>query len=423
MEKGNEAKTSQNRSLLAEELTKKLEWYTLYASEEEYDEKAVESILYLLDSLAPLEETEVSPSEEAWKRFQSLAQRRIEKKKKETEEGAEKNQTLPGRKDLCGFKRRGAWFVMGEPGVVWNMANWEVQEVGIAREFLIRQRQRAGTPGRPGSGANGKIESVQRLERKEEQTFEKALEYEKGNHQKLEKAPAVSGILAGSNQEPGKKRHGICGKLSSMGSLKARYKIIAAAFMAVMIITVIGTAQAGAGSESGFFHWLKRDDTGTQMVTSPENLGKVTDNRDACLYYEKKDVPEWAKEWIEINDEFEMLEGYEWQCFETKELGNLREITSTYSDQTGQKRIQLGMMVYYDKISFNTEEFLDYNYVDSFDVDEKKMDIYYKEDETGEDHYVISFYEDNCKYFLHGQDNLEELKGMIETYWGFIKNI
>ena len=38
MEKGNEAKTSQNRSLLAEELTKKLEWYTLYASEEEYDE-------------------------------------------------------------------------------------------------------------------------------------------------------------------------------------------------------------------------------------------------------------------------------------------------------------------------------------------------------------------------------------------------
>ena len=42
-------------------LGEKLKWYMLYASDEEYDEKAVESIMYLLDKWEPLEEGAVPP--------------------------------------------------------------------------------------------------------------------------------------------------------------------------------------------------------------------------------------------------------------------------------------------------------------------------------------------------------------------------
>ena len=57
-------------------LGEKLKWYMLYASDEEYDEKAVESIMYLLDKWEPLEEGAVPPVEESWKRFLAVADRK-----------------------------------------------------------------------------------------------------------------------------------------------------------------------------------------------------------------------------------------------------------------------------------------------------------------------------------------------------------
>ena len=68
----NNMQKSSNNQEFERKLKEELDWYTLYASEEEYDEKAVESILYLLDRWDPLEE-EVIPSEkEAWVRFQEV---------------------------------------------------------------------------------------------------------------------------------------------------------------------------------------------------------------------------------------------------------------------------------------------------------------------------------------------------------------
>ena len=51
---------------LIKELQEKLEWYTLHATEEEYDEKAVESILYLLDMLTPIADEDIPDVNAAW---------------------------------------------------------------------------------------------------------------------------------------------------------------------------------------------------------------------------------------------------------------------------------------------------------------------------------------------------------------------
>lgn len=58
---------------LKKKLRKKLNWYTMYASGEEYDEKAVESILYLLDTLDPLDEADIPDENMEWEKFQKLA--------------------------------------------------------------------------------------------------------------------------------------------------------------------------------------------------------------------------------------------------------------------------------------------------------------------------------------------------------------
>ena len=55
-------------------------------------------------------------------------------------------------------------------------------------------------------------------------------------------------------------------------------------------------------------------------------------------------------------------------------------------------------------------------------ADEKVLDVYSRE-EAGEIFYIISFYEGNCKYFVNGQKDLEELKALAEEYWKCVQKI
>ena len=40
----------------------------------------------------------------------------------------------------------------------------------------------------------------------------------------------------------------------------------------------------------------------------------------------------------------------------------------------------------------------------------------------GINYYLIYFFEGNCQYFMQGQDNLDELKSLMEQYWFYVKN-
>lgn len=50
------------------------------------------------------------------------------------------------------------------------------------------------------------------------------------------------------------------------------------------------------------------------------------------------------------------------------------------------------------------------------------MSIYKKTEETGENFYIICFYEGNCRFYVRGQDNLDELKGFAKKYLECVKN-
>ena len=80
------------------------------------------------------------------------------------------------------------------------------------------------------------------------------------------------------------------------------------------------------------------------------------------------------------------------------------------------------MIIYKGKISFNTEELVDYSFIESCELEHKQMNIYGREDETGAESYLIYFFEGQCQYYLQGQENLDELKSLIEKYWLCVKN-
>lgn len=335
----------EDKDLLIKELKEKLDWYTLEASDEEYDEKAVESILYLLDRADPIEE-KIPRQEEAWERF------------KERVSGGEE-EFLPLAET-------------GEPGETGTEASGP--KIYRFRKASMGEKRAVETVGGSGGGTGGGA-------------FTKAL-------------PRKSIVLR-------------------IGQFAMRHKFIAAAFLVVVILGASGAARTIATGDPGFFYWLKQDDSGVTMMTSPEGMDAVSDSN-VQIYRNKEEMPEWAGDWLEIEEKFEMPEGYEWQYYNVIEFQYKRCIDSSYCNE--KKEISLGAWLYQDEVSYHEEGFADYNYVDSYEIAEQQMKVYCKEEESGKIYYIVSFYVENGQFYIRGQDNLEELKVLTEEYLACVKN-
>lgn len=357
--------------LLKRELKEKLDWYTMYASEEEYDEKAVESILYLLDNVDPLEKDSIPSSEEAWERFRKM------------QGNAKELLPLTGKEEES-LKAGGAM----DKTVVSAMDKTGAAASG--EESLSASRAASGTMAdKAGNSKQGKAADSE-----------------------PDKDAACS---KGRDSAP----RGNKGKFIRF---MLHYKAAAAVLFLVIAIAVGGSIQAGAVKNNGFFFWLNRDETGTEMITSPEGLSGVVSEAGSNVYYDRNDMPEWTQDWLKIEARFEMPENYEWQCFEIKEFVFDKNIISHYLDQKLGKNVILGVCVYDENIFYNRDGFANYNYVDSYEVEQKEMDIYCKTEETGDIFYTICFYEGNNKYYVSMQDNLDKLKIFAKQYWNCVKN-
>nr|WP_296487795.1 hypothetical protein [uncultured Acetatifactor sp.] len=389
-----------NKDLLVKELKEKLDWYTLFASEEEYDAGAVESILYLLDRLEPIEENDIPRKSEAWERFQELACRQEE--------------LLP---------------------------------VPEMRGDRTEKACRAGEKGREVSDAaapeNGMGEAAGTDEPKDGMGEMHAVKEKKASEFRKFRAPDTADFGAEISAELGisgfsVSKAGAC--LPKTGSIRffgtgcpaqgrftagmwhfaMGHKYIAATIVIALILAVSGTAEAIATGGNDFFYWLEQDDTGTKMMTSPTDLEAETDTNE-CTYLSREEMPDWTQEWLEIEEKFEMPEGYEWQYYEAGEVEYRKYVGSNYQNVLRKDEIFLGAWIYQEKISYHEESFVGYNYIDDYGEASQKMGIYCKTEETGDIFYIISFYEGNCQYYIRGQDDLENLKVLAEQYWNCVK--
>lgn len=296
-----------NNGELEKELKQKLKWYTQHAAEEEFDEKAVESILYLLEHVDPTEEDTAQEPEAAWERFRVIV-----------ENGQE---LLPLDED------------------------------------------------------------------------------------KLPENPYA----------PRKKK-------SKFKGFILRHKVSAAAVLLLLVLAVNGTVRVGADMirNNGVFFWMKEDETGVQMIVSPENLDDGTGVK-RQVYYNKDDLPEWAKEWSQIENTLEMPEDYRWKYFEVNQLENRRQMVGHYLDANEKKNeILVGVWIYLDE-AYSSEDFAQYSYVESYEASGKQIKVYDRIEETGEVFYMICFYDGSCQYFIQGQDDLDLLKELGEQYCECVK--
>lgn len=324
------------QDLLIRELKEKLDWYTLYASEEEYDEKAVESILYLLDRAEPIAREDIPAQADAWERFKSLA-------------AGQEEELLP-----------------------------------------LTEEEEAG------------------------KTDAESMESGKGKGKGDKVSAAKANMAMGKNS--GRRKF-----MVRAGHFVVRHKYIAAAILILVIYAVSNTARAIATGDPGFFYWLKQDDSGTTMITSPEGLDAATDMSENT-YLSKDEMPDWTQEWLATVEKFEVPEGYEWQCYETSETTYRQYVDSKYFSEREKKEIVMGAWIYQDTLSYHEEGFFDFIHVGNYEIGQQEMQIYSKTEQSGEVKYIICFYYENCKYFIQEQDNLDELKVLATQYWNYVKN-
>lgn len=103
-------KKQDNKSLI-QEVTKRLDWYTMEASDEEFDADEVQTLLKLLDSLKGEEKEEELPVEEALDSFWKYCEKRQEEERilaADGKESEENRKTEPEKKE--GRMRQFLWY-------------------------------------------------------------------------------------------------------------------------------------------------------------------------------------------------------------------------------------------------------------------------------------------------------------------------
>ena len=199
---------------------------------------------------------------------------------------------------------------------------------------------------------------------------------------------------------------------------------VAAVIMAA-VFAVGGTVGVHAEKNGGFFHWLKKDETGVTMITSPQNVNVGTDTSSAVTYDSLDEVPEEYQEYVIEVEDLESLEGFELQRIETMEMNNFSKVYSVFSKMEDDRLLIVGTFVYSQRISFNRQAYIDYDFLYSLEEDTTEMEVFAKKhpkEETEETEYIVSFLGEDKEYFVQGKYDLETLEKIAKEYVLFLSN-
>lgn len=290
----------QDKESLIQEIQKRLDWYTMEASDEEFDADEVQSLLKLLDSLTPEEEKDRLSSDEVVDNF-------------------------------------------------WKYC----------------------------------------AEREEEER-----------------------ILAEADETEKKKEHKVLHYFQ-------KHRAVAVAAAVLIVIMLGGSWQMAVNAEKhgGFFWWMDKNEEGTTMITSPEthvrdSIKKVKEN-----YYSIENVPQIYKKYVDIP--YEIMQLYE----EQYTMSRIQIVKADESDtiyeffNKGQDEIlHFEIKIYPRKILRVRETYPGYVFCEEFENDGINLEVFSKQEDNGNQSYIIYFYYGNEKYAVVGINDKDFLKEIAIKY-------
>lgn len=306
----------QDKESLIREVTKRLDWYTMEASDEEFDADEVQTLLKLLDRLKGEEKEEELPVEEALDSFWKYCEKRQEEERilaADRKESEENRKTKPEKKE------------------------------GRMRQFLWY--------------------------------FHK-------------------------------------------------HRIAVVTAVALIIIMLGGSWQMAVNAEKhgGFFWWMDKNEEGTTKITAPEISIEETEKSIEENYYSLEDVPSEYVQYAKIPFEISSLaeNGFNLSCIEVTKSDKTNTICDYFEKE--EEILYFEIIVYQQEIMRVRETYPGYIFCEEFENDGISLEVFEKEEESGEKRYVIYFYYGNEKYAVANVGNKEKLKEIAIEYQQVVVN-
>lgn len=300
----------QDKESLIREVTKRLDWYTMEASDEEFDADEVQTLLKLLDSLKGEEKEEELPVEEALDSFWKYCEKRQEEERilaADGKESEENHKTKPEKKE------------------------------GRMRQFLWY--------------------------------FHK-------------------------------------------------HRIAVVTAVALIVIMLGGSWQMAVNAEKhgGFFWWMDKNEEGTTKITAPEGGSGESANRIEENYYSLEDVPNAYAQYARIPFDISTLVGEEYNLSRIEVVKTDKADTISVYFEKEEKILYFEVKAYQQEILRVREIYPGYLFREEFENGDTNLEVFEKEEESGEQRYVICFYYGNEKYSVVGGESIAKLKEIAVEY-------
>ena len=219
-------------------------------------------------------------------------------------------------------------------------------------------------------------------------------------------------ILAEADETEKKKEHKVLHYFQ-----KHRAVVVAAAVLIVIMLGGSWQMAVNAEKHGGFFWWMDKNEEGTTMITSPEthvrdSIKKVKEN-----YYSIENVPQIYKKYVDIP--YEIMQLYE----EQYTMSRIQIVKADESDtiyeffNKGQDEIlHFEIKIYPRKILRVRETYPGYVFCEEFENDGIDLEVFSKQEDNGNQSYIIYFYYGNEKYAVVGINDKDFLKEIAIKY-------
>lgn len=219
-------------------------------------------------------------------------------------------------------------------------------------------------------------------------------------------------ILAEADETEKKKEHKVLHYFQ-------KHRAVAVAAAVLIVIMLGGSWQMAVNAEKhgGFFWWMDKNEEGTTMITSPEthvrdSIKKVKEN-----YYSIENVPQIYKKYVDIP--YEIMQLYE----EQYTMSRIQIVKADESDtiyeffNKGQDEIlHFEIKIYPRKLLRVRETYPGYVFCEEFENDGINLEVFSKQEDNGNQSYIIYFYYGNEKYAVVGINDKDFLKEIAIKY-------
>lgn len=182
----------------------------------------------------------------------------------------------------------------------------------------------------------------------------------------------------------------------------------------VLALLVGGTVGAYA-EKNGFFHWVKRDEEGMSIMTSPEGMDdNVEGNK---YYYSLSEVPEEYREYIWEPEQ--VISGFDFIHYELLCSKNWNRIMAYYENVESDLRLGIACRIFNPGVEYYSQKYDTYDFLFVKEYEDDVLEFYVKENDDGTE-YVVTFLYDNAQYIILGGIGLEEIEEIAKEYYNYI---